>query len=107
LTLLGILIYHDLTLSRIAKQYSALAVGLVYAVGIYCEGPYTGGSMNPARTLAAAVAFWDFTGMWISLVFLHGGAIVGAFVYKNSFSINQIDRFDRSRKSKDSEIRYI
>ena len=38
-----------------AKQYGPLAIGLAYAVGIYSEGPYTGGSMNPARTLAGAV----------------------------------------------------
>ncbi len=111
--LLRPLLYADSRFSRaaagvkphsVAKQYAALAVGIAYAVGIYCEGPYTGGSMNPARTVAAAVVYWDFTGMWISLIFLHFGAIAGAFVYKNAFNITRIDR---PRPPKQSEIRYI
>ena len=61
--------------------------------------------MNPARTVAAALVDWDFTGMWIALVFLHGGAIAAAFLYKSAFNITRIER--KIPAAKESEIRYI
>lgn len=73
-----------------ARQYAPLAIGFMYAAGIYCEGPYTGGSMNPARTVAAAIVYADFTGMWISLIFMFLGAVFGAFTYKAAFSVEHV-----------------
>jgi hypothetical protein len=61
--------------------------------------------MNPARTVAAALVFWDFTGMWIALVFLHGGAIAGAFMYKAAFSITRPEQSPSRQKG--SDLRYI
>ena len=40
---------------------------------------WQGGSMNPARTVSAAIVFSDFTGMWISLIAIFSGAALGAF----------------------------
>ena len=34
-----------------AKNAAPLAIGLAIIVGVFAEGPFTGGSMNPARTL--------------------------------------------------------
>jgi aquaporin NIP len=72
-----------------ARQYAPLAIGFMYAAGVYCEGPYTGGSMNPARTLAAAIVYADFTGMWITLLCIFLGAIFGAFAYKSAFNVQR------------------
>ena len=74
-----------------ARQYAPLAIGFTYAAGIYCEGPYTGGSMNPARTVAAAIVYADFTGMWITLLFIFLGAVFGAFTYKAAFNVERLD----------------
>lgn len=74
-----------------ARQYAPLAIGFMYAAGIYCEGPYTGGSMNPARTVAAAIVYMDFTGMWITLLFIFMGAVFGAFAYKAAFNVERLD----------------
>ena len=70
-----------------ARQYGPLAVGFVYAAGVYCEGPYTGGSMNPARTIAAAIVYANFTGMWISIICVMIGGVAGAFCYKHLLRI--------------------
>lgn len=74
-----------------ARQYAPLAIGLMYAAGIYCEGPYTGGSMNPARTVAAAVVYADFTGMWVTLCFIFLGGAFGAFAYKAAFNVERVE----------------
>mmetsp|Transcript_37390 Transcript_37390/g.76750 ORF Transcript_37390/g.76750 Transcript_37390/m.76750 type:complete len:276 (-) Transcript_37390:104-931(-) len=81
-----------------ARQYAPLIIGLTYTVGIYCEGPYTGGSMNPARTIAAAVVFSDYVGMWISLLFIYAGAVAGAFIYKGAYNIDSFEQADTSAK---------
>ena len=39
-------------------------MGLAYTIGMFAEGPYTGGSMNPARTVGPAVAFGDLSHVW-------------------------------------------
>jgi hypothetical protein len=46
--------------------------------------------MNPARTVAAAIVYADFTGMWISLIFMFLGAVFGAFTYKAAFSVEHV-----------------
>mmetsp|Transcript_680 Transcript_680/g.1111 ORF Transcript_680/g.1111 Transcript_680/m.1111 type:complete len:141 (-) Transcript_680:172-594(-) len=78
-----------------ARQYAPLAIGFMYTVGIYCEGPYTGGSMNPARTVAAALVYWDFVGMWISIIFVYAGAMAGAFVYKLTFNVEAFEETEK------------
>lgn len=82
-----------------ARQYAPLAIGFMYTVGIYCEGPYTGGSMNPARTVAAAIVFADFTGMWITLLFIFLGGVFGAFAYKAAFNVERVDYESADTKS--------
>jgi len=89
-----------------ARQYAPLVIGLTYAVAIYCEGPYTGGSMNPARTIAAAVVFNDFIGMWVSLLFITAGAVAGAFVYKGAFNVDSFNQ-DSAEAAKYVGSRYV
>ena len=44
-------LHVTLRVSTAAKNAAPLAIGLAIIVGVFAEGPFTGGSMNPARTL--------------------------------------------------------
>mmetsp|Transcript_47834 Transcript_47834/g.119564 ORF Transcript_47834/g.119564 Transcript_47834/m.119564 type:complete len:248 (+) Transcript_47834:30-773(+) len=71
--------------SGAAKNAAPLAIGLSVVAGVFTEGPYTGGSMNPARTFGAAIAFWDFSHFFIYLfATITGGAFAG-LVYDKVF----------------------
>lgn len=45
-------------------------------------GPISGASMNPARSLAPALASFTWTAQWVYLIAPLLGAIVGALVYR-------------------------
>jgi aquaporin Z len=47
------------------SRYTGVAAGILVALFITIEAPYSGMSMNPARTLASALAGHDFTAIWI------------------------------------------
>jgi aquaporin Z len=47
------------------ERYTGFAVGALVCAYIAFEAPLSGMSMNPARTLASAVAARDFTALWV------------------------------------------
>ncbi|KAD6794607.1 hypothetical protein R6Q59_021420 [Mikania micrantha] len=62
-----------------------LAIGLIVGANILAAGPFSGGSMNPARSFGPAVASGDFSGHWIYWVGpLIGGGLAGG-IYSNVF----------------------
>ncbi|KAL6006150.1 putative aquaporin TIP4-3 [Asimina triloba] len=62
-----------------------LLVGLVVGANIFAGGPFSGASMNPARSFGPALASWDWTDHWVYWVGpLLGGALAGV-VYDNVF----------------------
>ncbi|KAG6384193.1 hypothetical protein SASPL_120499 [Salvia splendens] len=62
-----------------------IAIGFVVGANILAAGPFSGGSMNPARSFGPAVASGDFTGHWIYWVGpLIGGGLAG-LVYSNTY----------------------
>jgi glycerol uptake facilitator-like aquaporin len=63
------------------------------AVGIstYVIGPWTGSSLNPARTLAPAVLSGTYTDLWLYLVAVPIGALGVAAVWRP----RAVDRLDR------------
>ncbi len=69
---------------RVNRGFAGLVLGITIALGGWFAGPLTGGSMNPARSLAPAL----FAGgkaladVWIYWVGPLLGAILGAVVYE-------------------------
>ena len=62
-----------------------IAIGFIVGANILAAGPFSGGSMNPARSFGPAVASGDFSGHWIYWVGpLIGGGLAG-LVYSNCY----------------------
>jgi aquaporin Z len=47
------------------SRWTGVAAGTLVALFVTFEAPYSGMSMNPARTLASALVAHDFTAIWI------------------------------------------
>ncbi|MEX2152561.1 MAG: aquaporin [Gemmatimonadaceae bacterium] len=68
-----------------APRIGGLAIGLTITAGILAIGPFTGGSLNPARSLGPAIASGIFEGQavyWIGPVV---GAVIAAVLYDTLF----------------------
>lgn len=62
-----------------------IAIGFIVGANILAAGPFSGGSMNPARSFGPAVASGDFSGHWIYWAGpLIGGGLAG-IIYPNVF----------------------
>ena len=68
-----------------APRVGGLAIGLVLGACILAIGPYTGGSLNPARSLGPAVATGDFTAQYVYWVGPILGAVAAALLYDSIF----------------------
>jgi len=62
-----------------------LAIGLSLSAGIFAIGPYTGASLNPARTLAPAIVFGVWTHIWVYILATFGAGFAAGFLYKRVF----------------------
>ncbi|GJN29222.1 hypothetical protein PR202_gb17422 [Eleusine coracana subsp. coracana] len=67
--------------SRAVGELAGLAVGSAVCITSIFAGPVSGGSMNPARTLAPAVASNVYSGLWIYFLGPVIGTLSGAWVY--------------------------
>lgn len=68
-----------------APRIGGLAIGLTVTADILAIGPFTGGSMNPARSLGPAVASGIFEGQavyWIGPIL---GAVLASLLYDTLF----------------------
>lgn len=60
-----------LYLSRLGpkpRRFALLLPAAVVGLSTYTIGPWTGSSLNPARTLAPAVLSGDYSGLWVYLL---------------------------------------
>jgi MIP family channel proteins len=56
------------------NKVAGLAIGFVIAMDIMMGGPFTGASMNPARSLGPAVVGGEYAGLWVYFI----GPVIGA-----------------------------
>jgi len=66
--------------SRLAR-YTGLFAGFLVATYITLEGPLSGMSMNPARTLASALAAHAWTALWVYFTAPPLGMLAAAEAY--------------------------
>lgn len=59
----------------------AFAFGFALMIVVYAIGHISGGSVNPARSLAPAIVSGNLDGLWIYLTAPFIGGIAGAFAY--------------------------
>lgn len=71
-----------LTVSGKKIFQAAWIIGAAVALGIFAGGNYSGGSMNPIRSLAPAVLNDNLNSLWIFLTAPFIGALFGLAIYK-------------------------
>jgi glycerol uptake facilitator-like aquaporin len=86
---LAVFILSDLGQGR--GRWRILLPPTVVAFSTYFIGPWTGSSLNPARTLAPAILSATYTDLWVYLTAVPLGALVVAALWKP----RSVDRFDR------------
>ena len=60
-------------------EFAGLAIGLTLVVAILAGGPFTGASLNPARTFGPAVFTGDYTNPMTYLIYFLG-PLIGSFL---------------------------
>jgi aquaporin Z len=71
--------------TRRAARFTGLLAGALMALYVVVERPYSGMSMNPARTLATAVPARLWTGLWLYFVAPLLGMVAASEAYLLSF----------------------
>jgi aquaporin Z len=66
------------------RRYTGLCAGALVALYITFEGPISGMSLNPARTLASALPSGDLSALWIYLLAPPLGMLAAAEIYVRS-----------------------
>ncbi len=80
--LLMFVIISVATDKRASGVVAGIAIGGAIAADALWAGPLTGGSMNPARSLAPAIVSAQWGGLWVYLTAPFAGAIAAANVYE-------------------------
>jgi len=71
-----------LTVTKKAANHAAFAIPITLMVIHFAIVPFTGSSVNPARSLASAIVGGDLTGIWIYIVGPILGGLIGWGVFK-------------------------
>ncbi|XP_028767341.1 probable aquaporin NIP5-1 isoform X2 [Neltuma alba] len=67
--------------TRAVGEMAGIAIGTTVLLNILISGPASGGSMNPVRTLGAAVAVGNYKDLWLYFIAPTIGALAGAGAY--------------------------
>ena len=65
-----------------SMRYTGLCCGVLIASFVTFEAPFSGMSMNPARTIASAAPSGIWTGAWIYFVAPVGGMLMAALTFR-------------------------
>lgn len=68
--------------ARAVGTMAGAAIGAAVMLAAFVGGPVSGASMNPARTLAPALAQAEFSGLWIYFAGPMTGAVLAAWLYE-------------------------
>ena len=71
-----------LTVTKKAANHAAFVIPLTLMVIHLAIVPFTGSSVNPARSLASAIVGGDLTGIWIYIIGPVVGGLIGWGVFK-------------------------
>jgi aquaporin Z len=71
--------------TRRAARFTGLFAGALIAIYLVVERPYSGMSMNPARTFASAVPAMIWTGLWLYFAAPLLGMVLAGELYLLSF----------------------
>lgn len=86
MTAILILTIFSLTSSPSTARWTPLVLWFVIALLVWQGAPFTGCSLNPARSLGPAVVSGDFGALWIYLVAPPLGALAGAGLFVRIFT---------------------
>lgn len=68
--------------TRAEGMMAGIAIGSIVALAAFVGGPFTGASMNPARTLGPAVLSGNYDALWVYFSAPFLGAALGATAYQ-------------------------
>ncbi|XP_020096879.1 aquaporin TIP4-4 [Ananas comosus] len=74
-------------------------IGLVIAGNVLAGGPFSGASMNPARSFGPALASWNWTDHWVYWVGPIIGGGLGGLVYEHIFLVRTHQPLPRDDES--------
>jgi aquaporin Z len=95
--LLMFVIMSVATDSRAENNFAGLTIGLTVLIGAAVAGPISGGSFNPARSIAPAVVSGNLDHLWVYIVSPVIGAICAALLYTILGSITSAQAIENSR----------
>ena len=83
------MILHFSNTPRLAR-FTGLFAGAMIATSISLEAPYSGMSMNPARTLASALPAQTWTALWVYFTAPPLGMLLAAELYVRQHGIHHV-----------------
>jgi aquaporin NIP len=73
-----------LIMSSKNNSYTPWVIGLAVAIGVFVAGNYSGGSMNPIRSLSPAVLNNNMNAVWIFLTAPFIGTILAVYIFEKN-----------------------
>lgn len=80
--LLVVLVVADPDPHKDFEGFAAYTVGVGLVTCIFAGGPYSGSSMNPARTFGPALVRWEWKNQWVWWVGPIVGSLLAAAIYQ-------------------------